>query len=105
MFMLASLMWKPLAMKARLMLQRMENCLPFCSTVSQGKGIWVECFKADREVVPLDPLLLSHLPVASPFAQLLEEQDSVTIWSHCGFTHLKVNPAVPRDLTVSEGVI
>lgn len=105
MFMLASLMWKPLAMKARLVLQRMENMPSFLFHSVMGKGIWVECFKADREVVPLDPLLLSCLLDASPFAQLPEEPDSLTIWSRCGFTLLKVNAVVPRDLTVSKGVI
>jgi len=58
-----------------------------------------------RESVALNTLFVSCLLYASPFAQLLEEPNSVTIWSHCGFTLLQMNVLIPRELTVSKGVI
>lgn len=76
--------------------------VPHCR---RGKEVGLSLSKLPREFAPLDLLLPSCLLYASPFAQLLEEPGSLTLWSHCGFTLLQMNTANPRQLTVSKRVI
>lgn len=82
-----------------------QHAFPSVPQCCRGKEVGLSVSKLSGEFVPPDPLLLSCLLYAPPFARLLEEPDSVTIWSRCGFTVLQMNTAIPRELSVSKGVI